>query len=248
MKDPHEGLDANGMITTGVLLSRIPVVYEPILETAISAVVRRSVEGAWDARSGAVELHLYGSVASGMATLGISDVDLLTIGVPVEAAASISQDLSRLFAPVCRAVEIGAAQPADYVGEGDVAYGNRVFLRHYCVPLWGPDAVRSDRAFRGDARAARGFNGDIGSHLTQWRQMEGQVPAPVLGRRIARKTLLAVAGLVSVHDRTGHRALSAGVSFIRSWPVRWTRWSSGALVPRMLPRETCGPRSSPTAS
>ena len=79
MRDPDEGLDANGMITTGVRLSRIPVVYEPILEAAISAVAGSSVEGAWDARSGAVELHLYGSVASGMATPGLSDVDLLTI-------------------------------------------------------------------------------------------------------------------------------------------------------------------------
>ena len=200
MRDPGEGLDFDGMITTGVRLSHIPVAYEPVLEAVISA-MDSFVEGAGISRSG-VELHLYGSVATGMARLGVSDVDLLTIGVPSEAASSISQNLSRVFASVCRGVEIGAVQPADYVGEDDVPYGNRVFLRHYCVPLWGVGAVRSDRAYPGDSRAARAFNGDIGNHLTQWRQMEGQVSSPALGRRIARKTLLAVAGLVSMHDRT----------------------------------------------
>lgn len=200
MRDPGEGLDVDGMITTGVRLSHIPVVFEPVLDAVISA-VDGFVDGAGISRSG-VELHLYGSVATGMARLGVSDVDLLTVGVPSEAASSISQNLSRVFASVCRGVELGAVQPADYVGEDDVPYGNRVFLRHYCVHLWGVDAVRSDRAFPGDSRAARAFNGDIRTHLTQWRQMEGLVSSPVLGRRIARKTLLAVAGLVSIHDRT----------------------------------------------
>jgi hypothetical protein len=55
-----------------------------------------------------------------------------------------------------------------------------------------------------DLRAARGFNGDIGQHLRRWRQRleSGTVAADLLGIRVARKTLLAVAGLVSVHDHT----------------------------------------------
>jgi hypothetical protein len=58
--------------------------------------------------------------------------------------------------------------------------------------------------FKADVRAARGFNGDIGRHLIRWRQRDGAVglSAAALGRVVARKTLLAVSGLVSVHDMT----------------------------------------------
>ena len=90
------------------------------------------------------------------------------------------------------------------VGDTDAAYGFRVFLRHYCVHLTGPDPSAALRAFPADARAARGFNGDIARHCQRWRQAleSGTASADLLGVQAARKTLLAVAGLVSVRDRT----------------------------------------------
>lgn len=49
--------------------------------------------------------------------------------------------------------------------------------------------------------ALRGFNGDIAQRLRHWRgALDNQHPA-VLGRAIARKTLFAVAGLVSATRR-----------------------------------------------
>jgi hypothetical protein len=59
-------------------------------------------------------------------------------------------------------------------------------------------------SFPADARAARGFNGDIAQHYRRWRQRLASrtEAADLLGVRVARKTLLAVAGLVSVQDRT----------------------------------------------
>lgn len=98
---------------------------------------------------------------------------------------------------------MAAAQPADFAGDSDEAYGGRVFLRHYCVHLAGPDLAAGLPDFPADARAARGFNGDIGRQARRWRAELGAGADPaVLGRRLARKTLLAVAGLVSVHDGT----------------------------------------------
>jgi hypothetical protein len=80
------------------------------------------------------------------------------------------------------------------------------------VHLAGPDPAADLPAFPADARAARGFNGDIGRHLERWRSAAnaGGSP-PELARRVARKTLLAVAGLVSIHDGTWttDRALGA---------------------------------------
>ena len=151
-----------------------------------------------------VSLYVYGSVATGTARAGSSDVDFLTVGLTAAHAKALAVSMSDQFGAVCRGVEIAPAQLEDLVGDDDAAYGNRVFLRHYCVHLQGPDRQADLPTFRADARAARGFNGDIAQHLRHWRAAAGaadQTPA-VLGRGVARKTLLAVAGLVSVHDTT----------------------------------------------
>jgi hypothetical protein len=56
------------------------------------------------------------------------------------------------------------------------------------------------------------FNGDIAQHAARWRDALAAGGEPRrLGRQLARKTLLAVAGLVSIHDATWttDRALGA---------------------------------------
>jgi hypothetical protein len=205
--DPDEGVDRDGCIRTGAHRSRVPAAYEPILASLISAVVGAS-------RQVPVSLYVYGSVATGAAQVPASDVDAVTVGLSGTDAASVSKHLSEQFAHLCRAVQIGAAQSEHYTGEGDAAYGNRAFLRHYCVHLTGPDISAGWPAFRADARAARGFNGDLAAHHRRWMsdlaaiddKHAGGVPIELatqaLARRAARKTLLAAAGLVSVRHRT----------------------------------------------
>ena len=196
MYDQYEGISPEGVIVTGARRDRVPQQFEPVL----SAVADQLSDLAAD-----VSLYVYGSVATGTARLGSSDVDLLTVGLPAPRARSLGISLSNQFATVCRGVEISPAQPAELVGDEDIAYGNRVFLRHYCVHLQGPDRQANVASFKADARAARGFNGDIAQHLRRWRAAAADadpITAAALGRRVARKTLLAVAGLVSVHDTT----------------------------------------------
>lgn len=188
MQDPREGLNTDGTIRTGACRERVPMAFEPI----VSDVLDEFAEVAADSS----ELHLYGSVATGTACAGRSDVDLVAIDVPEDWCREAGRRLSAHFSFLCRGVEIGHADHLDYVGDGDEAYGNRVFIRHYCVPLAGRDAVRSPSPFQGDARAARGFNGDIGTRLAQWRT------GGATARSVARKTLLTAAGVVSVLDGT----------------------------------------------
>jgi hypothetical protein len=96
---------------------------------------------------------------------------------------------------------MAVADAGDLDGASDVTYGLRVFLRHYCVHLQGPDLSSHLPAFRADAHAARGFNGDIGQHARRWQaELRAGHDPQVIGRRLARKTLLAAAGLVSIHD------------------------------------------------
>lgn len=194
VRDVFEGVTDEGMIMTGVDRRRVPAAFEPVVTAAVRAVHERAEQAS---------VYLYGSVATGQAHVGTSDVDLLSIGLDTGTAEKLSRQLSERFASVCRAVEIGPAECPHFIGESDEAYGNRVFLRHYCVCLTSGHPIALDRSYRADVRAARGFNGDIGQHAERWREALTTVEdRAALGRRIARKTLLAVTGLVSVHDAT----------------------------------------------
>jgi uncharacterized protein len=192
MADPDEGVAADGTIRTGARWDRVPAAFEPVLADAV-AVARGSSQAS---------LYVYGSVATGQVRPGSSDVDLLSIDLPE--AAVLGQRLTARYADRCRGVGLAEATAADFAGDSDAAYGGRVFLRHYCVHLTGPDPSAALPAFPADARAARGFNGDLGQHLRRWQQgLESRtLAAGLLGTQVARKTLLAVAGLVSVHDHT----------------------------------------------
>jgi hypothetical protein len=230
--DPDEGVAADGTIRTGAHRDRVPATFEPVLADAVALV----------GGSGA-SLYVYGSVANGTARPGASDVDLLSIGL--SDAAMVGQRLSARYADRCRGVEVVAATAADFTGDADAAYGYRVFLRHYCVHLAGPDPSAALPAFPADARAARGFNGDLGQHLREWRQEleSGAVTADLLGVQASRKTLLAVAGLVSVRDHTWttgrsraarrwsqlEPGLAARLGQLHSWAERQRRPSRGEV-------------------
>ncbi|MDQ2874229.1 MAG: nucleotidyltransferase domain-containing protein [Actinomycetota bacterium] len=100
MRDPGEGVAADGTITTGVARSRVPQPFEPVLSTAVEAIA----EAGRDASA-----YLYGSVATGQARPAQSDVDLLTVGLDPGLAAGLGRELSSHFGGLCRGVEIAAA-------------------------------------------------------------------------------------------------------------------------------------------
>ncbi len=231
MRDPGEGVAPDGTITTGVGRENVPDPYLPLLADAMAAVTR-------DADDASV--YLYGSVATGQARRRHSDVDLLAVELDRSAATAISTTLSARYRELCRGVELATASRDDFAGESDRAYGNRVYLRHYCVHLAGPDLAEGLPAFSADARAARGFNGDIAEHAVSWRQAlrRGDEDPTGLGRRVARKTLLAAAGLVSIHDNTWttDRELGAGrwgeINVDLASPLDdLLRWSDGTTAP-----------------
>ncbi len=208
MADPGEGVTADGLIRTGVSRDHVPAAFEPVLAEAVGLV--GGVPGA--------SLLLYGSVATGTTDPTRSDVDLLSFGLSAERAQALGRRLGAQYADRCRGVDVTPVPQGAFDGGGDEAYGWRVFLRHYCLPLVGPgpDRLVPDlgAAYAADASAARGFNGDLDEHLARWRAEADDAatsPGP-LAVRVARKTLLALTGLVSVHDATWttDRARAAG--------------------------------------
>ena len=230
MRDPEEGVSASGAIVTGARRDRVPSHFEPVLAAA------SDLTEAGDER---VAVYLYGSVATGQARVPTSDVDLLTIDLDPDIAQAVGQELTDRFRGVCRAVEIAAGRASDYRGDIDAAYGNRVFLRHYCVHVSGPSHHDAWPDFPADVRAARGLNGDIAVHAECWRIALDEVgDDATLGKQNARKSLLAVAGLVSVHDNTW---TAEGASSARRWAEiepdlsrdleRLVTWIDGDVVP-----------------
>ncbi len=179
MPDLWEGVAADGTILTGANRARVPLAFEPVLADAVAFAGERGAS-----------LYVYGSVANGTVRAGSSDVDLLSVDLPE--ASDVGRLLSARYAGLCRGVEIAAATTADLAGDTDAAYGGRVFLRHYCVHLAGPDPAAALPGFPADIRAARGFNGDIAWHRRQWRRAleSGKAAPDLLGARAARKTLL----------------------------------------------------------
>ena len=234
VRDPGEGVAADGTIATSVDRSLVPERFRPALRAAVAAVAAASA----DAPS-APSVYVYGSVATGQARPARSDVDLLTVGLAPGRAVELGRELSQQFSGLCRGIEIAAMMPGDMAGDTDEAYGNRVFLRHYCVHLAGQDHARGLPRFPADARAARGFNGDIALHADRWRDaLAVGDEAQQLGRRLARKSLLAVAGLVSVHDATWttDRALAADRwaevdPELRAALPELLAWSDGQALP-----------------
>lgn len=238
MPDPREGLELDGTIRTGAHADVIDDRFRPLLSSAVDRV---------HAIAPAASVYVYGSVATGRARSPDSDVDLLVVGLPESDGADIARTESARFGSLCRAVEVAVATPADFEGDADQAYGGRVFLHHYCVHLAGPDVDLATAPFPGDRRAARGFNGDIGEHLDRWRHELDDADPGELGRRLARKTLFATAGLVSVHDRTWttdrrraarrwgelHPHLRAGLDRLAAWAHRTTEADRAELRTRL---------------
>jgi hypothetical protein len=216
MHDPREGITPDGLIRTGATRDAIAPVWAPVLDASADAVAGRA------------SLYAYGSVATGCAAVPTSDLDLLSIGLPADEAARISAGLSVEFRETCRDVTIAPAAWGDLEADNDEGYGLRVFLRHYCVHLTGDDPADDLPAYPADVRAARGFNGDIARHLHRWQsEVEADAGVALLGTRIARKTLLAVAGLVSVRDATWSTDR-------RACAARWNELEPGMPVATLL--------------
>ena len=107
VRDPDEGVAADGTITTGVARSRVPQPFEPVLSTAVEAMAEAGPDAS---------VFLYGSVATGRARHAQSDVDLLTVGLGPGLAAELGRGCPASSSRLGRGVEIAAATPDDLVG------------------------------------------------------------------------------------------------------------------------------------
>lgn len=73
MRDPLERLSESDTIRTGADMRNVAEAFRPVHRAASAMIHERNIS---------VSVYAYGSVITGQAKVGVSDVDLLTIGIP----------------------------------------------------------------------------------------------------------------------------------------------------------------------
>lgn len=193
--DPHEGVDDQGRVRTGVSVDRVPTAFQSLLAAAVDIIAATE-----DSHS----IHLYGSVATGRAVPGRSDLDLLVVTDAEDAAVTGTAelreqlgDLARAY-PVARAVELSILRMADLLADTEEGRVERCFMTSYTVLVHGPDPLSARTPCQADLALARGFSASLLAQLDD--VVDSRVPLlpdrQVLGRRL----LMSAALLLSVRD------------------------------------------------
>ena len=215
-----EGVDDDGFIVCGADIELIPALYGPVLETCVSALVA-TVEGL-------VAIYLYGSVATGRASPPESDIDLLvvtnddTAGVDIDACAV---NLTNRYGGVVHDVGVAHVTVDELFADNVDALGNRCFIKHYCVPVYGDDLRSRLPACRPSAAIAWAFNHNVADGIDRFRQQldlattDDDVKA--VCRAAARKVLLAAASLTSVVTSSWTTDRARAAAFVADTYPEW---------------------------
>lgn len=190
MHDPLEGVDEDGRIVTGVAIERIPDAFAELVREATVS-LQRGLGSALHA------VHLYGSVATGQAIPGRSDLDLVVVladGADDQRIPSPDDVVADLVDPsLVRGIGVGAVALRVLTAGDRNAWAERAFLDTYTVRLAGDPLPGEPVRPVADRSLADAWAGDLLTVLP--RVADGHVPAPTsLGRRL----LMTAAMLASV--------------------------------------------------
>ena len=194
MNNPSTGLDADGFILT-VADTPVQREYQPLLADVCASLSTEDL--------GLDGIYLYGSVARGCATPGVSDLDLtLVLREPATA------DLSARLEVVRCALE----QRHPHVTKVDFDIGHRAqvvaaenrnswgfWLKHQCRCLWGNDLSLQFERFRPSRDIALAVNGDFHTVLSAYLTRIAR-PDVALVNNIAPAHLERMGSLLAVAD------------------------------------------------
>lgn len=232
-RDPAESIGDGGVVVTGVGAAPIGAPYDRVVEVAVD----RMTAELGDALHG---LYVYGSVATGQATPPTSDVDLHTIlrTDAVEACQSLARDLTTRFASVVREVGISTVPLEAVLADTIAGYGERCWVRHYCLHVAGHDLRAELPDCRASVDLACAFNGDVAAKMDQvMARLRAPSPGAAATRRTialgSRKLLMSAATLLSARgggwttDRQeGARLLVAAAPMLAPDVERVLGWST----------------------
>lgn len=186
------GVDQNGIIVNEADLGKISSTFQPLVDSVLSAAIANL--------SAEVEsVYFYGSIVTGTAVLGKSDLDVILV-LKHEPSAETGQKIkeleSRLTAqhkPLVRGVALGFTS-VEQLQRAEERYAGVCFLKHLCVRAHGADLTKDIDGFKPTWQVAQGFNGDIRQSLDRARlkvvnaesEYEVQVLSQALGKKLVR--------------------------------------------------------------
>lgn len=153
MNDPLEGLDRNGNIVTGVARLHISSPYDTLVAECVDALL----VGLGHLLH---SIFVYGSVVTGQAVVGRSDLDLLVV---VKQHGEAHEILAPVQArtPIVRSIGVGVVTLNDLLAPTEEGRIERCFLHHYCVCVWGEDLRSQTSPCEPTPALARGFAGGL---------------------------------------------------------------------------------------
>lgn len=197
MSDAQEGLDRKGFIKTGVDRAHLEAPFIGVIDDAATSCA---------AVPGFHSLYVYGSVSTGTARVGDSDLDLLMVAETkdVQQTDEVEERLSRRHSNVVRQVSIAIATANEIFAHDGDGLAWRCFLKHYCVCVAGADLTVDLPLCRPSAQLVAGLTADTRPVLEKARAdaESPDVDVNATARAVARKLLLTGAALVSMNTGT----------------------------------------------
>lgn len=217
------GIDNNGFIITEVSLDKITPQYKPIVEEVVSSMVQElaaELDG----------IYLYGSVATGKAIEGKSDLDVLLVLKDIpnatlsEKISDLEKSLSQKYEPMLRGVGLTVANIVEVNSEKE-RYGYMCYIKHLCVCVYGNDVTKDVQPFKPSREVAKGFNGDIKESLSSYKgkieKAESESDLKKLSQEISKKIVRTGFSLVMPRLESWSTDLQSSYdSFIHYYPEK----------------------------
>ncbi len=157
------GVDKNGFIVTEVSTSKVKPIFRPVVKYVLDTIIKQ-----FDSQLDGV--YLYGSVATGKAIKGKSDLDILLVFKhgPSKAITDninkLEKLLSKKYSTLLRGVGLATTSVQEIMSPKE-KYGFLCYIKHLCVCIHGNDLTKKVSKYKPTKAVAKGFNGDIAKKL-----------------------------------------------------------------------------------
>ncbi len=163
---------------------------------------------------------MYGSVATGKAVEGKSDLDILLVLKDApnnelsEKISVLEKNLSEKYEPKLRGVGLTVTNVGEVTSEKE-KYGYMCYIKHLCVCIYGNDVTKDVPAFHPSREVAKGFNGDIKESLLSYKSKienaDSETELKKLSQEVSKKIVRT--GFSLVMPRSGSWSTDLQSSF-----------------------------------
>ena len=217
------GVDENGVIITEVSVDKITPQFKRVVDSVLHEILH-------ELASQLDSAYLYGSIATGKAIEGKSDLDMILVfkeKVDEELSKKIfvlEEKLTKEYELILRDVGLATTCVADALSEKE-RLGGLCFLKHLSVCIYGNDLTKDVPGFKPSKDISKGFNGDIAKNIKSSKAKIENAPSGQELRKLSRSLSKKVirTGFSLVMPRSGSWTTNLQISvdiFLRYYPKK----------------------------